>query len=75
MARNSYLLNAMDGDGGPDDFIHSELFVLIDKDKHIRGIYDGTNIKAVNNLMDDIKVLIAEYMIKEKKNNNMSAAE
>jgi protein SCO1/2 len=74
MARTSYLLNAMEGDGGPDDFIHSELFVLVDKDKHIRGIYDGTNIKAVNNLIDDIKVLIAEYMIKEKKNNNVSGA-
>jgi protein SCO1/2 len=67
MARYSYLLNAMEGDGGPDDFIHSELFVLVDKEKHIRGIYDGTNIKAVNDLLDDIKVLIAEYTIKENK--------
>lgn len=76
MARKSYLLNAVEGDGGPDDFIHSELFVLIDKEKHIRGIYDGTDIKQVNNLMDDVKVLIAEFMIKEKKNNNeRSAAE
>lgn len=68
MARNSYLVNAMEGDGGPDDFIHSELFVLVDKEKHIRGIYDGTDIKAVNDLLDDIKVLIAEYTIKEDKN-------
>lgn len=67
MARNSYLVNAMEGDGGPDDFIHSELFVLVDKEKHIRGIYDGTDIKAVNDLLDDIKVLIAEYAIKENK--------
>jgi protein SCO1/2 len=67
MARNSYLVNAMQGDGGKDDFIHSELFVLVDKEKHIRGIYDGTNIKEVNNLLDDIKVLIAEYIIKENK--------
>ena len=74
MARNSYLLNAMEGDGGSDDFIHSELFVLVDKEKHIRGIYDGTNIKAVNNLIDDIKVLTAEYMIKEKKNNKVRSA-
>ena len=65
MARYSYLVNAMQGDGGPDDFIHSELFVLVDKEKHIRGIYDGTNIKEVNNLLDDIKVLMAEYIIKE----------
>ena len=65
LARYGYLVNAMEGDGGPDDFIHSELFVLVDKEKHIRGIYDGTNIKAVNDLLDDIKVLIAEYTIKE----------
>ncbi|MBA3971087.1 MAG: SCO family protein [Bacteroidetes bacterium] len=74
MARYSYLLNAMEGDGGPEDFIHSELFVLVDKEKHIRGIYDGTNIKAVNNLIDDVKVLIAEYMIKEKKDDKVVSA-
>ena len=66
IARNGYLLNALEGDGGADDFIHSELFILIDKEKHIRGIYDGTQIKEVSNLIDDIKVLIAEYFIKEK---------
>lgn len=68
IARNGYMVNALEGDGGPDDFIHSELFVLVDKEKHIRGVYDGTNIKAVNDLLDDIKVLIAEYTIKENKN-------
>ena len=69
IARNGYLINAMEGDGGPEDFIHSELFVLVDKEKHIRGIYDGTDIKAVNNLLDDIKVLMAEYAIKENAKN------
>jgi protein SCO1/2 len=72
MARYSYLVNAMEGNGGPDDFIHSELFVLVDKEKHIRGIYDGTDIKAVNDLLDDIKVLIAEYTIKETKDKKES---
>lgn len=74
IARNGYLVNAMEGSaygeapadaGGKDDFIHSELFVLVDKEKHIRGVYDGTDIKAVNDLLDDIKVLMAEYAIKE----------
>lgn len=65
LARNGYLLNALEGDGGPDDFIHSELFVLVDKEKHIRGIYDGTNLGEVNHLLDDLKVLLAEYYIKE----------
>ncbi|MDQ3049167.1 MAG: SCO family protein [Bacteroidota bacterium] len=67
IARSGYLVNALEGDGGPEDFIHSELFVLVDKEKHIRGIYDGTDIKAVNDLLDDIKVLIAEYTILETK--------
>jgi protein SCO1/2 len=71
MARHSYLVNAMEGNGGPEDFIHSELFVLVDKEKHIRGIYDGTNIKSVNELLDDIKVLIAEYTIKDKDKNEL----
>lgn len=66
IARNGYLLNALEGDGGPDDFIHSELFILVDKEKHIRGIYDGTKIKEVSNLIDDIKVLMAEYLIKNE---------
>ena len=30
MARNSFMIVATDGDGGPDDFIHSEKMVLID---------------------------------------------
>lgn len=66
LARKGYLLNALEGDGGPNDFIHSELLVLVDKEKHIRGIYDGTNIKEVNELLDDIRVLIAEYFIMEQ---------
>lgn len=67
MARNSYLLNATEGDGGPDDFVHSELFILVDKEKHIRGIYDGTDIKSVTNLMEDIKLLMAEYIKHTKR--------
>jgi protein SCO1/2 len=66
LASNGYLLNALEGDGGPDDFIHSELFILVDKEKHIRGIYDGTKITEVSKLIDGIKVLMAEYLIKEE---------
>ncbi|MGQ0829277.1 MAG: SCO family protein [Bacteroidota bacterium] len=69
IARKGYLVNAMEGDGGPDDFIHSELLVLVDKEKHIRGVYDGTNIKEVNDLIDAIKTLMAEYTVKESKKN------
>lgn len=64
-----YLLNASEDILAPGGFLHSEMFVLIDKQRHIRGFYDGTSVKDVNRLIDEIKVLIAEEMIpkKEKK--------
>ena len=40
-----------------DEFLHSENFVLIDKNKHIRGIYNGLNATAVQQLIADIKTL------------------
>ena len=64
LARNSFFITAMKGDGGPDDFVHSEKIVLIDKEKRIRGFYDGTDYESVNLLIDEIKVLKWEY---EKK--------
>lgn len=60
MARNSYFVTAMPGDGGADDFIHSEQFVLIDKQKRIRGFYDGTDYNEVTRLIGEIKVLKKE---------------
>ena len=43
-----------------DEFLHSENFVLIDKNKHIRGIYNGLNATAVQQLIADIKTLEKE---------------
>lgn len=57
LARNSFMVVATDGDGGPDDFIHSEKLVLIDKHKRIRGYYDGTSEKETEQLIYDIKKL------------------
>jgi protein SCO1/2 len=57
LARNSFRIVATDGDGGPSDFIHSEKFVLLDKLKRIRGYYDGTNKKDIQQLIIDIKKL------------------
>jgi protein SCO1/2 len=56
-ARNEMLIVATDGDGGPTDFIHSDKLVLIDKQKRIRGYYDGTNEKEIQQLIPDIKKL------------------
>lgn len=57
MARNGFMIAATDGDGGPDDFIHSEKLVLVDKHRRIRGYYSGTNSLDVELLLNDIKKL------------------
>ena len=57
LARNSFQVTATDGDGGPEDFIHSDKLVLIDKKKQIRGYYKGTDENEVAQLIKDIKKL------------------
>ena len=57
LARNGFMIVATDGDGGPEDFIHSEKLVLVDLQRRIRGYYDGTNRTEVNKLIHDIKKL------------------
>ncbi|MEO9569825.1 MAG: SCO family protein [Polaribacter sp.] len=42
---------------GINDFLHTENFILIDKKKHIRGIYNGLNKNSVKQLIADIKIL------------------
>lgn len=54
LARNEFKILATDGDGGPNDFIHSEKLVLVDKQKRIRGYYDGTDMTEVKQLIKDI---------------------
>jgi protein SCO1/2 len=47
------------GDVG-SDFIHTNNFVLIDKEQRIRGYYDGTNPKEVDKLINDAKLILKE---------------
>lgn len=42
---------------GEDEFLHTENFVLIDKKRHIRGIYSGLNKTSINQLIADIETL------------------
>ncbi|MBC7865811.1 MAG: SCO family protein [Bacteroidia bacterium] len=60
IARDGYLVNALQDDGTPEGFLHSELFLLIDKQKRIRGMYDGTDSMQVEKLISDVKVLKTE---------------
>lgn len=61
LARKSYFAVIEDGDGGEDDFIHTEQFVLIDKKRRIRGFYDGTDVKDMEKLKQDMVLLKKEY--------------
>ncbi len=46
----------------PDEtFIHSEKLILVDKEGHIRGFYDGTDKKDVDRLILEIRVLLKIY--------------
>ncbi len=60
LALFDYLVNALEEDGSPEGFIHSELFLLVDKAKRLRGMYDGTDSIQVNKLIADIKLLKTE---------------
>lgn len=60
LAQQGYLLSAfpsVDADGG---FFHTDQLTLIDKNFHIRGYYDGTATKAVDELIKDLGVLMSE---------------
>ena len=58
LGRNYYFVEEDLGmEKDPDDFIHTENFVLIDQNQYIRGIYNGLNKTAVQQLIADIKIL------------------
>ena len=68
---SSYFVNVSPDSLAPGGFLHSEYFVIIDKEGRVRsgidknnnvvGVYDGTNDAQMKDLINDIKVLLAEY--------------
>lgn len=59
-ARKGLYIEATDGDGGINDFIHSEKLVLIDHKNRIRGYYDGTESSDIKLLINHIQQLLNE---------------
>jgi protein SCO1 len=61
LGRNEYFVeNDLGIPKDINDFLHSENFLLIDKNKHIRGIYNGLNRASMAQLVIDIKTLMQE---------------
>ncbi|MDX1348984.1 MAG: SCO family protein [Putridiphycobacter sp.] len=66
MARKSYLIVPDENDpkydhGNESDFIHTENFVLVDPNRKIRGMYDGTDPDEISELIKDIYDLKREF--------------
>lgn len=60
MARESYLVTVSEGNGGPEDFVHTQFFAMVDPQRRIRGYYDGTDSLEVNKLIYDLEILLKE---------------
>ncbi len=60
IGQNSYMVTAQEDATAPGGVVHSGAFILVDKDRHIRGIYDGTTEAGVDKLMADMDKLLAE---------------
>ncbi len=62
MAQQSYLLDNAKNDSLNinDQFIHTQFFALVDKERRVRGIYDGLKDDELQRLQDDIQKLLKE---------------
>jgi protein SCO1/2 len=68
MAEHSYLIadNKVDTSQKiSDQFLHTQLFALVDKQRRVRGIYDGLKEDEIQKLLSDIKDLLKEKLPKE----------
>lgn len=59
LARKSYFAALDEGDGGFQDFVHTENIVLVDTLGRLRGFYDGTDLDEINALVRDLEFLLS----------------
>jgi len=60
IGEKSYMVTAQEDKNEAGGFVHSGAFILVDKNRHVRGIYDGTQEAEVNHLIEDIEILLKE---------------
>jgi len=60
LAEKNYLVVVEEDNTNRDGYIHQGWLVLIDKQKRMRGAYDGTKTEQVAQLSKDIAILLAE---------------
>ena len=55
-----YYVTAQESNIAGGSFVHDGSFILVDKNRRIRGIYDGTNSSDTELLIADVKILLSE---------------
>ncbi|MCH5598196.1 SCO family protein [Niabella ginsengisoli] len=60
LAEKAYYSTAYPDSTSPGGFAHSAALLLIDKNKHIRGVYNSTEPKETERLINDIQILLKE---------------
>lgn len=58
IAQTSYYVGVREEEKAPGGFEHSGAFILVDGQRRIRGIYDGTDPEKINQLISDINILL-----------------
>lgn len=58
LVRCGFALPIVDGHDNPDEFSHSDKFILVDEKGRIRGYYSGTEREGVDKLILEAKILL-----------------
>src|SRR6478736_7195528 len=66
-ALNEIKLGIQNGEGVDSNFIHTQRLVLIDRERIIRGYYNGLDSAAMSKLAEDLTLLMLEKDRKKKR--------
>jgi protein SCO1/2 len=61
IGQKNYMSTLKEDKAAEGGYIHSGAFILVDKEKHVRGMYDGTTEEGTQKLLKDITILLEEY--------------
>ncbi len=60
VSAKEYMVAAYEDNADPQGLVHQGWFILVDKNKHLRGAYDGTKEDQVEKMMKDMDILLKE---------------
>lgn len=72
MGQKQYFVSTLQDTTLPigEQFIHSDKVILVDKNKYVRGIYNGTDPKEIDRLIIEIKILQHGYELNQTNNHD-----